>query len=185
MITLQNDGLLLRPPVREDLHALHALTLPDEMRVYLGHHLPSMADSFARLLRTIGCWQVYGYGQFMVIDEQSGAIIATGGLFHSWRGHGPDFDNQVEAGWIVAQSHWGQGLATRMMTAAQQWFDKTHGPRRTVCMIEKGHGGSEKVAKRLGYLPYRQVEGDATSPDARPLILYERIPVTMADSPSR
>ena len=181
MMVIDLGDFTLRQPRADDLPALYALTESAEMREFLGPTPPSHADSFARLLRNAGCWSLYGYGTFMVEHRPSGALAANCGLFHSWRGHGPDFDDQIEAGWIIARPFWGQGLASRVMGAVHDWFDAAHGPRRTVCMIEQGHGASDRVARRLGYAPYRTV----AAPDGgRPLLLYERIPAAMADKPA-
>ncbi len=80
-------------------------------------------------------------------------------------------DDVPEAGWIVAEPHWGKGYALEAMRAALGWFDREHGATRTVCMIEEGHAASVKVAARLGYVAY-----DRHAPeDGRPLVLYDRL----------
>ncbi len=183
MMRIDSHGLILRPPVPADLPALFALTAPDAMREFLGPTPPSESESFARLLRAAGSWALYGYGIFVVIDEGSGALIGTCGVFHSHRGLGADFDDTPEAGWIIAQDRWGGGLASRVMQAAIDWFDARHGPQRVVCMIEQGHGASDVVARKLGFAPFR-VHQPADA-GARALTLYERAPGSSAARPSR
>jgi RimJ/RimL family protein N-acetyltransferase len=171
---LRVGDYILRPPVHDDLDALHALTQSPEMHRFLGGNPPSMADSFARLQRTAGGWTLYGYGAFMVIDTRTDMLIGNAAIFFTHRGLGDDFDNQPEAGWIIAQSHWGQGLAVKLMTAVLDWFDATHGPQRIVAMIEEGHVASGRIADQLGFVHYRtgNLDGKAT------LQLYERLPPT-------
>lgn len=174
MTMLRVDGYALRPPVLADLDRLHRLTEPEPMHRYLGGSPPTMAASFERLQRSVGGWTLHGYGPFMVIDERRDALIGNVAIFQSWRGLGDDFDNQAEAGWIIAESHWGQGLAERLMGAVISWFEATHGARRLVAMIEQGHGASHHVALKLGFVPYRTGHLD----DKAPLTLYERLPVS-------
>ncbi len=171
MTIVRVDEFLLRPPVLDDLDALHALTQPEPMHRHLGGSRPTMADSFARLQRTVGGWTLHGYGAFMVIDTTTSGVIGNAAVFHSFRGLGEDFDNQPEAGWIIAQSHWGRGLAVRLMTEVIRWFEDTHGAQRIVAMIEPGHVASDRVAHRLGFLPYRTGSIEAKGPEMQ---LYQR-----------
>ena len=119
-----------------------------------------------------GGWAIYGYGTFSVRHRPTGDFVATCGIFPNCRGLGDDFDFKPEAGWIIAQPYWGQGLATRLMLAVHDWFDATHGRQRTVAMIEDGHGASVRVAQKLGYAEYRtaQLPGSETL-----MRLYERL----------
>jgi RimJ/RimL family protein N-acetyltransferase len=172
MTMLQVGDYLLRPPVASDLDAIHALTLPPEMHRFLGGKPPTMAESFARLQRTVGGWALDGYGAFMVLDSATDRLIGNIAIFRSYRGLGDDFDNQPEAGWIIAQSHWGKGLAVQFMTAALGWFENTHGPQRIVAMIEQGHDASDQVARKLGFTAYRTGSLD----DKAILNLYEKLP---------
>ncbi len=162
----------LRPPAIADLDANLALLEPDAMRRYLGSVRPSKPDLYARILRTAGSWAVYGYGTFMVWHRPSGGLAGTCGLFPSYRGLGEDFDMMPEAGWIIAEPYWGQGLATTAMMAVHDWFDATHGRQRTVAMIEDGHDVSDRVARKLGYDFYRT----GTLPDSDTVMrLYQRV----------
>lgn len=143
--------LHLRPFAVGDLDALYRLTLDDEMRRHLGPEPPSRAASFDRLLRMSGGWALFGYGSFAVIEQASGELVGNCGLFAVHRELGPDFDGYPEAGWIIAQSRWGQGYARESMEAVIAWFGQVHGGGRTVCMIEPGNSASERLAEKLGY----------------------------------
>lgn len=159
-------------PQAGDLADLFDLTLAEESRRFLGGAAPSETDSFARLLRNAGSWALWGYGTFMVRLKGEERIVASCGVFRSHRGFGAaqGMNNVPEAGWIVHQEHWGQGVAREVMETALAWFDETHGKQRIACMIEEGHGASDAVAQRLGFVRYgrHQPEGAAA------LILYQR-----------
>jgi RimJ/RimL family protein N-acetyltransferase len=82
-------------------------------------------------------------------------------------------DDVPEAGWIVAEPHWGKGYALEAVRAALAWFDETHANARTVCMIEEGNQASQAVAGKVGFIEYARHTPDGE----RPLVLYERWPV--------
>jgi RimJ/RimL family protein N-acetyltransferase len=167
---LHTERLELRVPQRDDLAGLVELIAADEMRRFLGKAQPNAAGQFERLMRNIGGWTVYGYGNFSVQLRGQEALIGSCGVFHSWRGFGKGMDDVPEAGWIIRHDHWGQGIAREAMQAILAWFDATHGPRRIAAMIEEGNAASQKVAQALGFLAYgtQVFEGS-------PLVLYERL----------
>jgi RimJ/RimL family protein N-acetyltransferase len=152
---LVTERLELWRPQATDRAALEAMMEPAAVRQYLGAMEPSTPDVFTRLLRNAGSWSLYGYGTFMVRERGQAAIIGNCGVFHSWRGLGDDFDDKPEAGWILAESHFGRGIAHEAMTAALAWFDRQHGPRDVVAMIAPENGPSLRLAQRLGFVPTR------------------------------
>lgn len=169
---LTSERFDLWQPQAGDFADLHALTLDDETRRFLGSFVPTEMDSFNRLLRNAGSWALYGYGVFMVRERGGKRIVATCGVFRSHRGFGPDqrMDDVAEAGWIVDKGFWGQGVASEVMRAALDWFDAVHGPQRVACMIDEGHAASAAIARKLGFVEYgrQQKDGEAA------LVLYER-----------
>ena len=164
--------LELWQPALRDLADLHALTLDDETRRFLGQFVPSEMDAFNRLHRNAGSWALHGYGTFMVRLAGQNRIVANCGLFRSHRGFGAaqGLDDVVEAGWIVHKDHWGTGIAREAMEAALAWFDQTHGRQRVACMIEADHHASDALAVKLGFVRY----GEQRSADGPTLVLYER-----------
>lgn len=151
MVKLDTPRLHLRQPIVEDFEAAHALIGSEAMRRYLSRDL-SREDSFARHLRNAGCWALFGYGPFSVVERESGAYVGGCGLFRGLRGLGDDFDPYPEAGWVIGEPRWCRGYATEAMTAILAWFDAAHGGR-SVCMIAPGNLASQRIADRLGYKP--------------------------------
>ena len=149
------ERLELWRPQATDRASLEAMMEPAAVRQYLGAMEPSTPDVMARLLRNAGSWSLYGYGTFMVRERGQAAIIGNCGVFHSWRGLGEDFDDRPEAGWILAESHFGQGVAYEAMAAVLAWFDRQHGLRDVVAMIALENGPSLRLAQRLGFVPTR------------------------------
>ena len=167
---LVTERLELWHPQVGDRAGLRALIEPGEVRRFLGGMEPDDHDVFMRLLRNAGSWALYGYGTFVVRERGKADIVGNCGVFHSWRGFGRGLDDVAEAGWIVGKSAWGKGYAQEAMQAALTWFEREHGARPTLCMIEQGHRASEAVAARLGYVAFERV----VERDERPLIVYRR-----------
>jgi RimJ/RimL family protein N-acetyltransferase len=170
-VVLETARLRLRVPTLADFDAIHALTLNDRVRTFLGSQPPSVEDSFARFLRGLGCWHLFGWGQFVAETKSAATFVGSLGLFRAMRGLGDDFDLDPETGWVLHEDHWGQGYATEAMSAVLGWLDAVHGPCRTVCIISPGNTASERVAAKLGYRPI----GMATYKD-EPIMRYARAP---------
>ena len=167
---LVTERLELWRPRVGDRGGLRALIEPREVRRFLGGMEADDHDVFMRLLRNAGSWALYGYGTFMVRERGEEAIVGNCGVFHSWRGFGRGLDDIAETGWIVAKSAWGKGYAQEAMAAALAWFEREHGGKPTLCMIEQGHRASEAVAAKLGYAAFERV----AEKGERPLIVYGR-----------
>lgn len=171
---LATDRFELWRPAITDLEDLVRLLEGGDMTRFLGPARATPASQFERLMRNAGSWALYGYGIFHVRRRGEPAIVASCGVFHSWRGFGHGLDDVPEAGWIVRQDHWGQGVALEVMEAALAWFEAVHGPRRIACMIEEGNTASERLAAALGFVRYGRREPDGEEPVA--LNLFERVP---------
>lgn len=169
---LTTPRIELWQPQIGDLADLFELTRDEETRRFLGGFVPSEADSFARLLRNVGSWTLWGYGIFMVRLKGEDRIVGTCGVFRSHRGFGAEqgLDNVPEAGWIVHKDHWGEGIAREAMDAALGWFDSVHGKQRVACMIEEGHAASDALAAKLGFVRYGRHQPE----QGAALVLYER-----------
>ncbi|MGX7893884.1 GNAT family N-acetyltransferase [Tsuneonella sp. HG222] len=167
---LTTDRLELRGPTKDDSAPMHAIVSNAQTGRFLGPPR-SFHDHASRFLSGAGSWLLHGYGPFMVRLRGREELIGNCGLFHSYRGLGEDFDDNAEAGWIIAAEHNGQGIASEAMTAVFDWFDRTHGPRRSVCMLSPNNTPSVRVARKLGFTPLRETEFNG-----EPVALLERGP---------
>lgn len=167
---LTTDRLELWLPKVGDTPQVHAIVNEPETARHLGPP-QDYAEAFSRGLRAAGSWLLYGYGMFMLRKAGEEEIIGLAGIFHTYRGLGEGMDDQPEAGWIVGAGHVGRGYAREAMVAALEWFDRTHGPKRVVAMIEVGNDASFALAERLGFAEFRRAEKDGCE-----LVLLERVP---------
>jgi RimJ/RimL family protein N-acetyltransferase len=168
---LTTERLELWCPRAADLRAMHAIVTHPATGRFLGSSAP-LHEHATRFTRGAGSWFLYGYGPLMLRLRGSETLIGNCGVFHTFRGLGDDFDDNPEAGWIVAAEHVGKGLGGEAMRAVLAWFEREHGPRRIVCMIALGNEPSLKLAAGLGFTPLRQ----ATLPGEDRVQLLERLP---------
>ncbi|MFK3779919.1 GNAT family N-acetyltransferase [Agrobacterium sp. NPDC089420] len=174
MTFLTTDRLVLRP---------HAIADEALYRAFWGADVPPMKGvrsiaplepelAFARLLRFIGHWSVFGFGPFVVEERATGRIVGEVGFAHMRRGNGADFDTVPEAMWKIDAAFTGTGVATEAVTAAVRWFDGRGISQRTVCMIDPLNSPSLAIAARFGFRPFRDTAFRDT-----PVRLLERISV--------
>ncbi|MBO0750267.1 MAG: GNAT family N-acetyltransferase [Porphyrobacter sp.] len=168
---LTTERLELWQPRASDLKAMHAIVTHPATGRFLGTSAP-LHEHATRFTRGAGSWFLYGYGPLMLRLRGETALIGNCGVFHTFRGLGEDFDDNPEAGWIVAADHVGQGLAGEAMRAVLDWFEREHGPRRIVCMIAVGNAASLGLAAKLGFAPTRE----ALLTDGDLVQLLERLP---------
>lgn len=168
---LTTDRLELWQPRAGDEPAMFAIMQAPAVWRHFGAPIPR-ADHVTRFLRNAGSWPLHGYGSFMVREKGRPAVIGNCGIFYSWRGLGDDFDDRAEAGWILAQDHFGKGYAHEAMAAALDWFDAAHGPREVVAMIAPGNDPSFALAAKLGFIETRP----AALPDGTQVQLLSRTP---------
>jgi RimJ/RimL family protein N-acetyltransferase len=167
---IETARLILRQNRLSDLDDRCAFTAdPDFMRFVGGVY--DRQENFSRILRYLGHWVAFGFGFFAVEEKATGRHIGNVGMARFERGLGADFDDVPEAGWLIAQSAEGKGYATEGMRAAMDWYARRFGRGRMVCMVDSGNAASLRVARKLGFHPYRE----AVSRGA-PVILHERHP---------
>lgn len=137
------------------------------------HHFGSpvtMAHHSLRFFRNAGSWDLCGYGVFIIRRRGETPVLGNCGVFHSWRGLGQDFDDNPEAGWIIAADETGRGIAGETMRAALKWFDREHGPRRVVALISPDNAPSRALASKLSFTVMRRSDFDG-----KPHDLWERL----------
>jgi RimJ/RimL family protein N-acetyltransferase len=172
---IETQRLLLRPHLLSDFPryaALWAGAPPDAGKPLRQSPLGDLGEeeAWARLLRFIGHWQVFGYGPFLAIERDCGSIVAEVGLAQFHRGIAQDFDGTPEAMWKVDDRHQGCGIATEAMQNSLRWFDAEQPEARTVCMIHDTNAVSRHVAERLGFRPFGRAIHRGSA-----VLLFERI----------
>jgi len=165
---LETPRLRLRAPVLTDFDAYAAMWADDRVTAFIGGQLRTRNESWLRFIGIPGLWALLGLGYWIFADRDSDALIGVGGLAYFERGL-PDLDGVPEAGWAIAPDHWSAGLVSEAMSAVMEWSDNVLKAPVVRCIINPGHGASEHVAGKLGFVQIGS--GDL---DQQPVNVYAR-----------
>jgi RimJ/RimL family protein N-acetyltransferase len=166
----ETDRLSLSVHTEADFEDCAAMWGDPEVMRYLSARSFTREESWARVLRYVGHWQLLGYGFWAVHERRSGRFVGEVGLADFRRDIRPALDGSPEIGWVLAPWAHGKGFATEAASAALQWMDRCHRPERTVCIIHPDNSPSLRVAHKCGFSEFAR-----TSYKDSPVILFERM----------
>ncbi|WP_375395144.1 GNAT family N-acetyltransferase [uncultured Sphingomonas sp.] len=166
--TLITPRLTLTGHTGDDLDDLAAMWADPGVYGMIGGKPQSREEVWIRLLRSVGQWTLFGYGNWVLRDTATGRFIGSAGLLEARRAIDPPID-APETGWALAAHAHGQGYAKEALDAVLAWSDAQRVPR-TMCIIDPDNSASIRLAAKIGY----RAIGRATYHD-RPVDLYERM----------
>lgn len=108
-------------------------------------------------------YREWGFGPYAVIEKQRGDVIGYCGLFYFL-----DIDGraEVEIGYRLARSGWGQGYATEAARGVRDLAFQTLGMRRLIALIDPSNLASIRVAEKIGMAYEKEIMLDGyTHPD--------------------
>lgn len=108
-------------------------------------------------------YQTWGFGPYAVVERSSHKVIGYCGLFFF-----PDVAGQpeVEIGYRLARSAWGQGYATEAARAVRDFAFGTLGLTRLIAIIDPANVASIRVAEKIGMQYEKEVMFEGyTHPD--------------------
>jgi len=147
------DNLSFRLPVRRDYNDLAAMRADPVVARYTSLHPASEADSWDRLMRYRGYWEILDFGYWFVREKATGRFVGTMGFGETRRGIEPSLDGFPEAGWVLASWCHGRGYGTEGVPAILHWLD-TYTPHKTTrCNIDPQNTASMRLAARNGFEP--------------------------------
>lgn len=146
---LTTDRLTLRGHRPDDFDALAAMWADPAVYGMIGGKPRAREDVWIRMLRSVGCWTVFGYGAWVVCDRTTGQVLGDMGLLESRRAIMPEL-TVPEAGWTLIPAAQGKGYAGEAMRAILGWAE-AQGIGRTCCIIDPGNSASIRLAEKLGY----------------------------------
>jgi RimJ/RimL family protein N-acetyltransferase len=109
----------------------------------------STLEAARDLVRRAERWREQGWGDWALELKHTGELIGRAGFERL-----PDWtadETDVELGWLLAQSAWGQGLATEAAHAALQFGFANPRFTRLVSTAFPEHQRSIRVMERLGF----------------------------------
>lgn len=136
---------------------------------FIGGKPRSHEESWIRILRYAGMWQLIGYGLWVVEEKATGTLIGEAGFHDLRREIAPSFDGTPEAGWAFVPGVHGRGIASEVVRCFHEWAQGRPGFEKTMCMIDPQNGASIAVARKAGYR-----EKAVTSYHGSPTVLFER-----------
>lgn len=149
MVTVETPRLRLRPFEGSDAQPMLEIHEDPEVARYLvGGASPSSVAGLAMAWRNvammIGHWHLRGYGTWAVVERATGDVIGRVGLWH------PANVDDIELGWVIRRSRWGQGFATEAADAALRWTWGHVAADRILSFIQPDNAPSIRVAEKIG-----------------------------------
>jgi len=91
--------------------------------------------------------QTWGFGPYAVVEKRSQDVIGYCGLFYF-----PDIGGhpEVEIGYRLARSAWGQGYATEAASAVRDFAFTTLSIKRLIAIIDPSNIASIHAARKIG-----------------------------------
>lgn len=156
--TIETERLTLRGHRAEDFDALAAMWADPEVCRYIGGKPSTRDESWSRLLRYAGHWQLLGFGYWAVEQKDGAQYIGDVGFANWQRDITPSLDGMPEGGWVFKPSAHGRGLASEAVRAALGWMDQRFGRQTTTCIIDDENTASLRVAEKCGYREFARSE---------------------------
>jgi [ribosomal protein S5]-alanine N-acetyltransferase len=118
---------------------------PEVMRYGSGVQAQTWVRNWLR--NSMDDYQKFGFGPWAVVEKTGSTAIGYAGLFHF-----PNIDGrpEVEVGYRLARSYWGQGFATEAVVAILAYAFHVLCLPRLVALIDPHNTASIRVAKKVG-----------------------------------
>lgn len=147
---LITERLVLRGHEPADLDDVAAMWGDTAVTRYIGF-TRSRQDAWFTMARYRGFWSLLGYGYWIVRERRTERFVGEVGFGDFKRGLDPDLSGMPEAGWVFAQSAWGQGFASEATCAIHDWLDRQGQAASSVCVIDPENTASVRIAEKIGY----------------------------------
>jgi RimJ/RimL family protein N-acetyltransferase len=167
-VRVETPRLILRRYRESDFEDLAAMAADPGMFRYSERGPMTGDEAWGRLLRHAGHWSLLGYGVFAVEEKETGRFVGEAGLSQFRRALGEPFDSRLEVTWSITAGRQGRGFAREAAEAALRWMDGIQA-EATVCMIHIANVPSLRLAEKLGYRPFTEIEYKGY-----PALLFER-----------
>jgi len=160
---IETERLTLRPLAMSDLDDMATL-LGDAEGLRLWGPPLDLDEAKSWIERNLARYERDGFGRCAAILRSTGELVGDCGLIRTE----VEGIQEVELGWIVRRSHWGQGFATEAGRAWLSYAFSTLRLERVVSMVVEPNTASRRVAEKLGM----SVERTALWGDDQPYLMY-------------
>ncbi|MCY1647083.1 GNAT family protein [Caulobacter sp. SL161] len=167
--TLTTDRLTLAPPTLADFEDSLAMWMDPLVVKHVGGRPFTEEESWTRLMRARGLWEVLGFGYWAVRETATGRYVGEVGFADLRRELEPNLYGLPEMGWVLAAWSHGQGFGTEAVRAGLAWIDQALAPEVVPCIINVENAPSIALARKVGF----KLKTQATYKGS-PILMMER-----------
>ena len=166
---LTTARLTLSPPQRSDFEESRAMWSDPVVVKHVGGRPFTEEESWTRLMRARGLWEVLGFGYWAVRETSTGRYVGEVGFGDLRRELEPSLYDLPEMGWVLTAWSHGQGFGTEAVRAGLAWIDEAIAPPVIPCIIDVENAPSIALATKVGFT----LKTHATFKGA-PIVVMER-----------
>ncbi len=159
LLPIETERLILRLPVADDAEPFLEIHQDPEViarkQVTLTSPPGGIALGARNVDRMLRHWDIRGYGQWAVVERATARVIGCVGFLK------PE-NADVELGWIIRRSRWGNGFATEAARASIEWAWRTGRIDYVMSLIGRDNPASVRVATKIGQC----LEGEGICPSS-------------------
>jgi RimJ/RimL family protein N-acetyltransferase len=149
---LNTPRLILRVPALADFAAYAADRADPVVMKYMGKgDLLTEEESWSKFQSFPGHWALIGYGNWAIVEKESGRSIGIIGYADKKRPSEHPASGAPEMGWTLAADTHGKGFASEALKAVLIWGREHFGPARVVCVISTDNAASIRLAEKHGF----------------------------------
>jgi len=149
--------LHLRRPRLDDAEIFAAINADPEVARFVSSSGPlARPESDLMLRKMIDHWHDHGFGLWMADLRETGELVGFVGLAHP--ATLAALADEIEVGWRLSRAHWGRGLATEGGEEAVRFAFAERGAARLVCILDADNERSLRVAHKLGFAFWREMD---------------------------
>ncbi|HJV40500.1 GNAT family N-acetyltransferase [Caulobacter sp.] len=167
--TLATPRLTLTPPTLADFEDSRAMWADPVVVRHVGRRPFTEEESWTRLMRARGLWEMLGFGYWAVRETSTGRYVGEVGFGDLRRELEPSLYGLPEMGWVLAAWSHGQGFGTEAVRAGLSWIDETLAPEVVPSIIDVENAASIALAIKVGF----RLKTHATYRGA-PILVMER-----------
>jgi RimJ/RimL family protein N-acetyltransferase len=167
--TLTTARLTLAPPQLSDFEDSRALWADPVVVRHVGGRPFTEEESWTRLMRARGLWDLLGFGYWAVRETSTGRYVGEVGFADLRRDLTPSLLGLPEMGWVLAAWSHGQGFGTEAVREGLSWIDQALAPLVVPCIIDVENTASIALATKVGFRLKTH-----TSYKGSPIVVMER-----------
>ncbi|PIB93346.1 GNAT family N-acetyltransferase [Caulobacter sp. FWC2] len=149
--TLTTARLTLAPPTLTDFEDSRDMWADPVVVRHVGARPFTEEETWTRLMRARGLWEVLGFGYWAVRETSTGRYVGEVGFADLRRDIQPSLYGLPEMGWVLAAWSHGHGFGTEAVRAGLAWIDETLAPPVVPCIIDPENTASLALAAKVGF----------------------------------